>query len=179
MKVLLVFPFIIILLLGSCSELGGHASFTVEINEDASPCLKTLFPFEPSFRAARNRKDSAAIFFQTEGGTIQDVDLLFFEVFSRSDLSDVILKKNSGENTVAIGQIELGGSCPKLMHGYYLEGHLSFEEFNTQHNGRVKGKLREGVIKNSKTDMVVGRSLQGDFDFPVFGGQPFEEFTTN
>ena len=161
-----------------CSPIEGEAIFRANIKE-GSPCLESLFPFDPGFRAARNRGDASGIFFQETGGNFQDVDLIVFEIFDRSNLDVVTLEEIGGDDVAAVGQIELGGQCRDQMFGYYLEGTLSFTELDTKNNGRVAGTLTEGSIRNSKTGEIVGSEFEGEFDFPVFAGQPFEEFTTN
>lgn len=168
---------ILILFFCSCDDLGGDASFNADI--EGAKCLEGFFPFNPGFYAARDRGGASGIFFQGKGGNIQDADLLFFEIFSRKNLDRLKLEKVGGDTVAVIGQIEMGDSCPDQTFGYYLEGYLQFTELDTRNNGRVTGTLREGKIRNSKTDEVVGTNLVGDFDFEVFAGQPFEEFTTN
>ena len=168
---------ILILFFCSCDSLGGDARFDAEI--EGTGCLENFFPFEPGFYAARDRGGASGVFFQQKGGNIQDADLLFFEIFNRSNLESMKLEKVGGDAVSVIGQIELGESCPDQTFGYYLEGTLQFTELDTRNNGRVTGTLRDGLVRNSKTDEIVGTNLEGDFNFEVFAGQPFEEFTTN
>ncbi len=168
---------ILILTLCGCNSLEGEATFNADIEN--AKCLEEFFPFNPTFYAARDRGGASGIFFQEKGGNIQDVDLLFFEVFKRDNLELLKLQKIGGDEVSVIGQIELGSRCPNQTYGYYLEGDIQFTELDTKNNGRVAGSLRNGSIRNSKTDELVGTNLVGDFDFPVFAGQPFEEFTTN
>lgn len=161
----------------ACSP-SGTGRFTIANAIEHQDCFDVAFPFEPYFLTARSRTDSTGIFLQSKGGSFQFVDVIAFEVFEPDSIETghpYPLEPIATRDSRVVGSLELGESCPDLMDPLALEGTLEFSQWSRAIDGVVAAHL-DAQIRSLDTGQLVAEGFEGDFEFTVQVGQPYEEF---
>lgn len=171
----------LVALIGTTAACGTPSDtvFTVSDVRQHSDCLDLVFPFEPPFQAARQRSDSIALFFQSDGGNFQITDVITFDIFDEEAArgsGGVQLATLPGDDVAASGSAEFSESCPDLGDNLGIVGTLVFEQLTTQSRGVVQGELVDGQIVSVDSGEVVAGQIEGSFSFIVQVGQPYAEF---
>lgn len=170
------------LLLGPACASNGSASFDANVTDPESECLAEIFPFDPVFVAARERGGAFGLFFQSEGGNIQDKDVLYFEVFDVEGAERDEILEFSKPGTIdaqSSGEVEVVGQCPDHKESYYLVGSVRFDSFERKTRGKIRGEMLPSQIIRYRDEKVVAEDLTGRWDLLLRRGPPFEEFQTD
>lgn len=166
------------LLLAGCS-VSSEGFFDVSGVTDHESCFDAMFPFEPRFLTSRERQGSAGLFMQSAGGNFQDADVVYMEIYDRENVDtgvQIDFSRPGVLEAAAIGEIQMGRSCPDLIESLYLQGGVVFEQFDTAQDGFVEGRLENASIWSARSDEQIAGTIEGEFLIEVRVGPPYEEF---
>lgn len=176
MKLLKLIP--IFLVCAACDN-ESFARFEIDGVQKYTDCLGEVFPYEPNFLTARRRQESVGLLMQSEGGSFQQSDVVYIEVYDvrAARRGETLTFSEPGTlEAQAIGEIEVAHTCPDLVESMYLTGAVVFDEFSLEQDSFVNGELVDAAVKSRRDEAWIATSLTGGWEIQVLQGQPYEEF---
>ena len=173
------------LVVTGCAE-PDEGEFRFEGVLEHRDCIESASPLDPSFFAARDRRDSVGVFAQSRPDVQSDADIVHIEVYDAAAVENrlgqpIELGTSLDDDPVVRGAVSFAESCPKLDDSFELRGQVVFDEIDTRRGQQVRGELQNASLVSVDSDeqtTVVADDVSGFWDFTVRVGAPYREYPT-
>lgn len=162
-----------------CQNDDGFARFDAQFVADDDLCEGERLPFEPDFLRAKTRTDRVGLFLETARDSKHRSNGAYFEIYHPSEVTvgqSLTLGGPQVPAPEARAKLAFFSSCPDSTLSLTVDGQLTFDHFDPEPGGRIAGRLIDASAFDTRDQTPIFDDLQGEFDFTVRSGQPYQDF---